>query len=112
MGLQDSGGRDQYHGRVMIGCQQGAQVPNMDAVLTGRCGQPVRVAGRLAAAQVVRVEGQTLDQLTKTKNAVLKVVTPFKDFFSSINPCIVDPDPSQPWGISFFSFKYALVDSK
>jgi hypothetical protein len=53
----------------------------MDAVLTGRCGQPVRVAGRLAAAQVVRVEGQTLDQLTKTKNVVLRVVTPFKEYF-------------------------------
>jgi len=43
----------------------------VDGVLAGRRGQPVPVARHRPAAQVVRVEGQTLDQLNQAQLIVI-----------------------------------------
>jgi len=67
--LQCGCGSDQDGGLAAGVPEQGAQVPEVDVVLAGGCGQPVGVAGPGAAAQVVRVESQALDQLNTTHSS-------------------------------------------
>ncbi len=64
VGLQDGGGRDQDSGLEGVRPEMGAEVPQVDGGLAGGRCQPVPVARRRPAAQVVRVEGEALDQLT------------------------------------------------
>ncbi len=64
VGLQDGGGRDQNGGLEAVRSEVGAEVPQVDGGLAGGRGQPVPVARPRPAAQVVRVEGEALDQLT------------------------------------------------
>ncbi len=64
VGLQYGGGRDQEGGLEAVRPEVGAEVPQVDGGLAGGRGQPVAVARPRPAAQVVRVEGEALDQLT------------------------------------------------
>ena len=68
MGLQNSCWCDEDSGLLLLAAplQQAGQVPEVDVVLAGGRGQPVPVAARSTAAQVVRVECKALDQLIPT----------------------------------------------
>ena len=86
MGLQNSCWCDEDSGLLLLAAplQQAGQVPEVDVILAGGRGQPVPVAARGTAAQVVRVECKALDQLIPTN---------YSGILEKVGNSVLNPDP-------------------